>query len=67
MPGSVASGTLCIIHDMCLPLGKCCCNCMISIHEPKRYNTNQVPNLIRIYEISSSHIADYSLLRCDIV
>ena len=52
---------------MCLPLGKCFCNFMLSIYEPKRYNTGQVPNLIRIYEISSSHIADSSLLRCDIV
>ena len=42
---------------------------MISVHEPKRYNTNQVHNLIRMYsyEISSSHIADYSLLRHNIV
>jgi hypothetical protein len=41
----------------------------ISIHEPKRYNTNQAHNLIRVYsyEISSSHIADYNLLRRNIV
>lgn len=35
---------------MCLPLGKCFHIFMISIKEPKRYNTSQVPDLIRTYE-----------------